>query len=113
MKKGGQASKALFLFVICYNCGGKRYTKKSCTSASRAVLKKIERKAKSAGKGKKKAKIITDDMFTKLVNPYRILSPTPGPAPKTLISAVRIVETVLDLNEINAANTKSLVKRAE
>ena len=41
-KRGGQPSrKALFLFVVCYNCGGKGHTMKSCTSASRAVSKKI------------------------------------------------------------------------
>ena len=61
IKKGGQQpSKAPFSFVICYNCGGRGHTMKSCTSASKAVSKKIERKAVQMDKGQKKVKIIHD-----------------------------------------------------
>ena len=41
---------------------------KSCTSTSRAVSKKIKRKAETSDKGKKKVKIIDEDGFTKVVN---------------------------------------------
>ena len=41
---------------------------KSYTSASRAVSKKIERKAELVDKGKKRVKIIDDDRCTKVVN---------------------------------------------
>ena len=65
-RKGGQQSrKAPFSLVICYNCGEKGHTMKSCTSVSMAVSKKIERKAESVDKGKKRIKIIDDDRFTK------------------------------------------------
>ena len=63
--------------MICYNYGGRRNTIKSGTSDSRVVYKKIERKAVSADKGKKRMKIIDDDRFTKVVNTQRTLSLTP------------------------------------
>lgn len=53
-KEGQQSSQALLSFVICYNCGRKGHRMKSCTSASRAVFKKIQRKAESINKEKKK-----------------------------------------------------------
>ena len=69
VQKGGQQlRKASFSFVICYNCGSKAHAMKSCSSASRAVSKKIERKAGPVDKGKNKMRIIDDDRFTKVVN---------------------------------------------
>ena len=41
---------------------------KSCTSASKVVYEKIERKAESVDKEKKRMKIINNDGFTKVVN---------------------------------------------
>ena len=67
-KEGQQPSKVPFLFVICYNCGGKGHSMKTCILGNRAVFKKIERKAMSVDKGKKKVNIIDDDGFTKVVN---------------------------------------------
>ena len=66
-KKGSPSSKVPFL-IICYNCEGKGHAMKFCTSASRVVSKKIERKKESVEKGKKKLKMIDDDSFTKVVN---------------------------------------------
>ena len=101
------------MFVICYNCGGKGHTIKSCTSASRTVSKKIERMAESADKGKNRVKIINDNGFTKVVNTQRTPSPTPGPASKTLVPEPRIVELRSDWDEIEEAKTKAIVERAE
>ena len=69
---------------------------KSCTSASRAVSKKIERKAEPIDKGKKRGKIMDNDRFTKVVNIQRTPSPTPGPALKTTVPEPRIVKLVSD-----------------
>ena len=86
--KDQQLRKAPFSFVICYNCRGKGHTIKSCTIASRAVSKKIERKAESADKGNKRVKIIDEGEFTKVVNTQSTPSETPGPAPKCYRSPV-------------------------
>ena len=108
-----QLRKTPFSFVICYNYGGKGHTMKSCMSASRAVSKKIGRRAKTVDKGKNKVKIINDDGFTKVVNTQRTSSPTPGPAPKTPVPEPRIVELVSDWDEIEKAKTKAMVERAK
>ena len=88
---------------------------KSCTSASRAVFKKIERKVESADKGKKRVNIIDKNGFTKVVNFQRTSSEstTTGPAPKTPTSEPRITELVSDWDKIETAKTKALVERAE
>ena len=86
---------------------------KSCSSASRAVSKKIERKEGAGNKNKKRVKIIDDEGFTKVVNTQRTPSPTPGPALKTPIPEPRIVELVSDWDKIEEAKTKKLVKKAE
>ena len=86
---------------------------KSCTSASRAVFKKIRRKVEPMNKGKKRKKIIDDNRFTKVVNTQRTPSLTSGPALKTSTSEPRIVELVLDWDEIEVAKTKVLVEKAE
>ena len=112
-KGDNQPKKAPFSFVICYNCGGKGYTRKSSTSASRAVFKKIERKAKSMEKGKKRVKIIDEDGFTKVVNTQSTSSPTPGPAPKTPIPEPRIVELKSDCDEIKEVKVKMMVEKVE
>ena len=112
-KTNQELRKAPFSFVICYNCRGKRHTMKSCTSASRAVSKKIERKAVTVDKGKKRVKIIDEDGFTKVVHTQRTPSPTPGPAPKSPAPELRIVELKSDWDEIEEEKTKKLVKKAE
>lgn len=112
-KEGEQPKKALFSFVICYNCRGKGYTMKSCTSASRAVFKKIERKTVLVDKGKKQMKIINDDSFIKVANIHSTPSPTPGPALKTPIPKARIVELRSHWDRVEAAKTKVIVERAE
>ena len=56
------------MLVIGYNCVERRHTIKSCTSASRAVSKKIEKRTVSVDKGKKKVKIIDEDRFTEVNN---------------------------------------------
>lgn len=105
--------KASFSFVICYNCGGKGHPIKSCTSASRVVHKKIERKEELVGKGKKRVKIIDDNGFTEVVNTQRTSSPTPGPAPTTLTPEPRMVELVCDWNEVEMTKTKAMVAKVE
>ena len=95
-KEVQQLRKVSFCFVISYNCGGKRYTIKSYTSTSRAVCKKIERKAGTAEKMKKRVKIIDDNGFPKVVNSPRTPSPTLGPAPKTLTLQPKNLELVSD-----------------
>ena len=86
---------------------------KSCTSASKAVSKKIERKAVTIDKWKKRMKIIDNDGFIKVVNTQRTPSPTPGPAPKTPVPELKIVELRLDWDEIEEEKTKKLVEREE
>ena len=86
---------------------------KSYTSASKAVSKKIERRAEPVDKGKKRMMIINDDGFTKVVNTQRTPSPTPGPALKTPIIELKIVELVSDWAEIEEEKTKVLVERVE
>ena len=113
MGKEQQPRKATFLFVICYNCRRKRHTLKSCILASRAVSKKIDRKAESGDKGKKSVKIIDNDEFTKVVNTQSTLSPTPVPAPKTPIPEPRIVELKLVWNKLVKAKMKAIVEKAE
>ena len=112
-KEVQQLRKAPFSFVICYNCGGKEHTMKSCTLASRAVSKKIERKMVWVDKGKNRMNIINDDGFTKVVNMQRTPSPTPGPALKTPTPELRIVELVSDWDKIETAKTKVLVEKVE
>ena len=86
---------------------------KNCTSASRAVYKKIERKAETVDKGKKRVKVIDEDGFTKVVNTQSTPSLTPEPALKFQVLELRIVEVKLDWDEIEEAKLKSLVKKAE
>lgn len=112
-KKGPQVNKTPFSFMICNNCRGKGHTMKNCTSASRAVSKKIKRRAESADKGKKKGTIIDEDRFTKVVNIQKTSNPTPEPAPKIPIPEPRIVELVLDWNKVKAAKTKAIVEKVE
>ena len=113
VKGGHQQKKVPFSFVICYNCGGKEHTMKSCTLASGAVSKKIERRVGQVDNGKKRMKIIDDNSFTKVVNTQRTPSPTPGPAPKTPVPEPRVVELVSDWDEIEKAKMKVMVERAE
>ena len=97
MNSGGQQGrKALVSFVICYNCGGKWHTMKSCSSASSRMSKKIKRKAEAGNKETKRIKIIDKDGFTKIVNTQRTSCPTPGQAPKTPTPELGIVELVSD-----------------
>ena len=77
------------------------------------MSKKIERKVELADKGKKRVKIIDNAGFTKVVNTQKTLSSTPRPAPKTPIPNPRIVELVLDWDEVEAVKTKALVEMAE
>lgn len=86
---------------------------KRCTLASRAVSKKIERKGTSVDKEKKSVNIIDDDEFTKVVKMQRTPSPTLEPASKTSIPELRIVELLLDWDEVKVTKTKVIVEKAE
>ena len=113
IKGKGQPKKTPFLFVIWHNCKGKGHTMNSCISASRAVYKKIERKAEMVEKGKKRVKIIDKDGFTKVVNMQRTPSSTPGPAPESPAPEPRIVELKSDWDDLGEKKTKKLIKKAE
>ena len=86
---------------------------KSCTSASMQVYKKIERKAESVDKWKKKVKIINNDEFTKVVNVYRTIRTIRGPAPRTTISELSIVELVSNYYEVETEKMKTMIEKVE
>lgn len=86
---------------------------KSCTSTSRAVSKKIERKLESVVKGKNKVKIIDENGFTKLFNTHRSPSLTPGPAAKTLTPKLRIIKLVSDWDELESVDTRKIMWKGD
>lgn len=112
-KEGQKTNKGSFSFVICYNCRGKEHSMKSYTSASRAMSKKIEMRAGPVDKGNQKVKIMNKGWFTKVVNTEKTPSPTPGPARKTPVPELRIVELVSNCDEGEAAMTKRIVEIVE
>ena len=82
--------------MIHYNYRGKEHTIKTCTTASRAVYKKLERKIEVKDKWKKRMNIIDNDRYSKLANVERTLGPTPEPALKSLIPELMVVDLTLD-----------------
>ena len=85
---------------------------KSCTSASREVSKKIERKIASIDKEKQKVKIIDENECIEVVHTQRTLSASLSPADKTQLPELRIVE-VRNQYEVEVAKAKNLIKRVQ